>query len=242
MNKTKVCSKCGILKSMDDFGDDKSKKSGKRPDCKKCVKERAGKYYRKHRKKLIDKAKKRREENSEKLAEESRIYYQDHKKDRKKYHKEWYERIGREKAGHLPMYKNKLCPSYLGVVIAERLVRHLFDDVETMSMHNPGFDFVCNRGKKIDVKSSSTRFRNGKFPRWIFEINHNNTADFFICVAFDNRTDLNPLHMWMIPGHILSKQGSARISLSTICKWNKWKMDINDAQICCTELKNREKY
>lgn len=135
------------------------------------------------------------------------------------------------------MYKNKLCASFLGVVIAERLIRHLFNNVEVMPYGNTGFDFICNKGMKIDVKSSCIRLNTDKNPRWGFHIDHNTTADFFILVAFDNRIDLNPLHLWMIPGKEVNDQCSVSTTLSTIHKWDKYKKDIEDAQLCCAELK-----
>ena len=135
------------------------------------------------------------------------------------------------------MYENKLCPAYLGIVIGERLIRHLFKDVEIMPFGFSGYDMICNKGKKIDVKTACIGLQNVKYPRWEFHIDYNTTADFFILVAFDNIEMLNLLHIWMIPGHILNNQSGAQISLSTIHKWDKWKMDINDAQICCNKMK-----
>ena len=34
----KVCTKCGVWKSLDEFCKDKSKKDGRRSDCKECQK------------------------------------------------------------------------------------------------------------------------------------------------------------------------------------------------------------
>lgn len=106
---------------------------------------------------------------------------------------------------------------------------------------NPKLDFICNRGKKIDVKTACTTLNHGKNPYWLFHVDHNTTADFFICLAFDNRTDLTPLHLFMIPGKEVNNQSSISSAPSRIHKWDKWKMDINDAQLCCTEIKNEER-
>ena len=135
------------------------------------------------------------------------------------------------------MYENKNCSLYLGVVIAERLIRHLFKDVQVMPNGNPKFDFICNKGKKIDVKSACVTLAHRKNPHWKFFIKRNKVPDFFILVAFDNRTDLNPLHLWMIPGKVLNHLSTTSISSSTVCKWDKWERDINDAQLCCAEMK-----
>ena len=160
-------------------------------------------------------------------------YHQEHKEERK----EEVLKRQRQRYGHISMYENKSCPAYLGIVIGERLCRHLFKDVEVMPYGNTGYDIICNKGKKIDVKSSCIRFNNGKYPRWAFEIDHNKMADFFILVAFDNRRNLNPLHLWMIPGNEINENSSKTICPSTIDKWSQWERDIKDAQLCCTEMK-----
>ena len=174
----------------------------------------------------------------------SKKYYQNHREKISKQSKIRYENGGRESQGKKSMYENKLCSSYLGVVVAERLCRHLFKDVEVMPYGNTGFDIICNKGMKIDVKSSCTYLNPGRSPAWKFHIKDNTIANFFILVAFDNLTDLNPLYIWMIPGKEINDQGSASIAHSRIHKWDKWKRDINDAQLCCTEIKkekNRKK-
>ena len=210
MNLTKICFKCHETKPLNEFHNDKSKKDGKTLYCKECSKEISKKYN------------------------------QEHKKEKVIYGKKYYREVVRERDGYRPMNENKLCPSYLGIAIGERLCRHLFKDVEMMPYGNTGYDVVCNKGKKIDVKTSCITLQEGKHPRWLFEIRKNITADYFIIVAFDNRTDLNPLHLWMIPGKELNENSSKSISLSTIHKWDEWKMDINDAQICCAEIKKSE--
>ena len=210
---SKTCSKCGISKSLDDFYRDKRAKDNKQSQCKECMSKKNKKYRQKHR--------------SEK-SEYDKKYYLKHKDE------------VRQRTGQVSMYENKLCSSYLGVVVAERLCRHLFKDVEVMPYGNTGFDIICNKGMKIDVKSKCTDYTNkSKIPRWKFTINYNIVADYFIFVAFDNRIDLNPLHMWMIPGKEINHRASKSIALSRIHKWDKWKRDINDAQLCCAELKNK---
>ena len=162
-------------------------------------------------------------------------YRQDHKEEATRYYQEHIDEL-RQKRGSISMHENKSCPQYLGVVIGERLCRHLFKDVETMPYGNRGYDIICNKGKKIDVKSGCITLDRGN-PRWQFLIDRNVIADFFIFVAFDNRTNLNPLHLWMIPGSEINFKTKASISPSTIHKWNKWKRDINDVQLCCNEIK-----
>ncbi len=101
-----------------------------------------------------------------------------------------------------PYTDNKKCSSYLGVGIAERVLSHVFKNVELMPMSNPGYDFICNHGKKIDVKSSCRYFHIGRSDSWMFTINKNTSADYFLCIAFDDREHLNPEHVWLIPGDV----------------------------------------
>ncbi len=79
------------------------------------------------------------------------------------------------------MEGNKNCASYLGVHIAERLLKHIYKNVEQMPYGNPGYDFICDKGYKIDVKSSCVRKSWGGF--WGFHIFKNTIADYFIFVA-----------------------------------------------------------
>jgi len=138
--------------------------------------------------------------------------------------------------GHITMSENKACSSYLGVAVAERLCRHLFKDVIRMRNGNPGYDFICNRNKKIDVKSACITLNLKKHPHWHFAINRNQIADFFLLVAFDNRDNLEPLHQWLIPSDKLNKQVKASIFPSTIDKWDAWRQPIGPAVECCNSL------
>ena len=252
----KKCSKCGELKSESDF------RLG-RGQCKKCEYELSKSYKKQHEeetkeynkeyyKKNLEKTKKNckdyREQHREELILYNKNYREQHQEEinlcsknyRKTHRKELAEKQ-RQKRGSISMYKNKLCSNYLGIVIAERLCKHLFKDVKMMPYGNTGYDIICNRGKKIDVKSSCIRLsKDNKYINWGFKIRKNIIADFFICVSFDNRNDLNPLHMWMIPGSEVNHLTKISISPSTIHKWNKCKRNISDAQLCCSEMKKGE--
>ena len=269
MNSTKTCSKCNISKSLDEFHNDKSRKDGKTSYCKECAinhsrryyqehkeerRKQGIKYYREHREETAEYGKKYNREHKEErnrksreyyqghqeeLNKKSREYYKEHNEDLIEYGRNYYEEFGREKQGKVSMYEDKTCSLYLGVVIAERLCRHLFRDVEVMPHGNTGYDIICNKGKKIDVKSSTTLLNHGKHPYWKFNINHNIIADFFICVAFDNVEDLNPIHLFMIPGKEVNDQGSISSTPSKIHKWNKWKRSIEEVQLCCAKMRNK---
>ena len=138
------------------------------------------------------------------------------------------------KQGQLPFSKNKKCPQYLGVHIAERVLSYAFKNVQRMPLHNSGFDFICGQGYMIDVKSScKQKNRNG----WGFRIGHNTIADYFLCLAFDNREDLNPLHAWLIPGEKINHLTGTSICPSTIHKWDEYKLDISKVVKCCDVLR-----
>ena len=137
------------------------------------------------------------------------------------------------KEGHQPMGENKECPAYLGVHIAEEVLSSVFKNVQRMLYGHPGFDFICNGGYEIDVKSSCSH----KDGSWIFHINHNTIADYFLCLAFDNREDLNPLHVWLIPGEKINHLKGTSISPSTIHKWDEYRLDISKVKMCCDTMR-----
>ena len=138
------------------------------------------------------------------------------------------------KNGQLPMNENKDSPAFLGVYVNERLIRFHFNDVEVFPYGHPGFDFICNKNMKIDGKSSCLR----KDGRWLFDIGRNTTADYFLCVAYDDREHLNIAHVWLIPGNKVNGCQSISVSPSTVHKWDKYIYDIEGFSSCCNEMKN----
>lgn len=144
----------------------------------------------------------------------------------------------RRQNGVLSYKENKECASFLGVHIAEGVLKHVFNDVEQMPYGNTGFDFICSRGKKIDVKSSCIRHPPHSRGIWTFTINKNKIADYFLCLALDNREDLNPMYVWLIPSTMVNHLIETSISVTTIYKWGKHRLDINKVINCCDILKN----
>ena len=133
---------------------------------------------------------------------------------------------------------NKTCSCYLGVVIAETLLSQVFKNVTRMPNGNIGFDFICGKGFKIDVKSAClVKNRNGC---WQFTINRNPSPHFFLCIAFDNRTDLNPLHVWLIPNHVVNHLLTASITESKLKNWVDYELidKINPIVTCCDIMKD----
>lgn len=145
----------------------------------------------------------------------------------------------RYRAGvYTPMSANKACALFLGVHVAERVLSHTFKDVKKMPMNNPGYDFICNRGKKIDVKSSCLRCGGVKSVRWSFGIKKNQIADYFLCLAFDNRESLNPKHIWLIPAGVVNHQYTVSIATTKIQKWNAYELDkVDDLVTCCETMR-----
>ena len=137
------------------------------------------------------------------------------------------------KQGHRPMSENKECTAYLGVYVAEGALSQAFKNVVRMPNGNPGFDLICNRGK-IDVKSAC---REKTRNRWKFDIGRNIITDYFLCLAFDSRKNLNPLHAWLIPGSALNHLITASISQRTIHKWDAYRLDTTKVAMCCNALK-----
>ena len=138
------------------------------------------------------------------------------------------------KNGAIPMDENKDSAAYLGVYINERLIRLHFKDVEVFPYGHPGFDFICNKNMKIDGKSSCLTAGG----RWIFAIKRNTEADYFLCVAYDDREKLNIAHVWMIPGEDVNDHVSISISPNTVHKWDKYIYDIEGFSACCNAMKN----
>lgn len=141
------------------------------------------------------------------------------------------------KRGVLPFSENRSCSSFLGVHVAEQVLFKIFKNVTKMPYGNPGYDFICNKGRKVDVKSSCTRPQYNRAPSWSFKINRNEIADYFLCIAFDNRTDLNPLHLWLIPGNTINRFSHISASEKTMSKWNEFLLPLDNVIACCDSMK-----
>lgn len=137
------------------------------------------------------------------------------------------------------MDANRQCASFLGVYVAERVLAAYFKTVTKMPYGNPGFDFVCGRGYKIDVKSACLRHVQNH-DQWGFTIRKNTIADYFVCIGFDDRESLNPLRTWMIPGNVINHRFDICITNSplSIAKWSDYEHPIEQVIECCDHLKN----
>ena len=123
-----------------------------------------------------------------------------------------------------PFNENKTCPCYLGIHVSENVLSTYFEGVTRMPYGTPGYDFICKRGYMIDVKSACL----SKRPAWQFHIDYNTTANYFLCLGFDNRDSLNPEHIWLIPGEKINHLHGLTITKSdkVLAKWKPYERDL----------------
>lgn len=148
----------------------------------------------------------------------------------------WRHKTGRQ----TPYNKKRTCSMYLGVHIAERLLSLVFVGVTKMPMNNSGYDFVCGKGFKVDVKSSTLKKRSGLGNNfWMFTIDRNRIPDYFAFIAFNDRVHLTPLHFWIVPEHIVNGKTGVSITNSqeVLLKWKQYEKPINKLIESCNLLK-----
>lgn len=109
-----------------------------------------------------------------------------------KKNREWTHKTGR----NFPKEDNPDCSSWFGY-ISENYVMKTFEDPIQMPPCNPGFDWKCKKGHKIDHKGRCLEYKVSNWSGWRFPIKWNNIADYFILSAWDNRYSLTPLHVWI---------------------------------------------
>jgi hypothetical protein len=139
----------------------------------------------------------------------------------------------------LPYDKAKGSSLYLGVHVAENVLSNVFKNVSRQPAGNPGYDFVCGKGYKVDVKSACVSHKNSS-PGWGFSINKNTTADYFLCLAFDNRESLGPQFLWLIPGSVVNHMKSLVIRECRLTKWSKYQLPIDDVKKQCLAFTRSE--
>jgi len=134
---------------------------------------------------------------------------------------------------------------YLGVTVAEKVLSNVFSNVQRMPRGNHGYDFICGKGYKVDAKAACY---NGDVV-WSFSLGYNKIADYFACLAFDNRRSLTPLHFWLVPSDAkvpYKRTGTARAvnNLHAICinprnlkKWEEYEKPIDKILTACNVLK-----
>lgn len=127
---------------------------------------------------------------------------------------------------------------YLGIRVAEHVLSMVFNNVQVMPPNNRGFDVICNREKRIDIKSSAI---GDKYGYWKFNIRKNQIADYFLCIAFNNRNELyNPAHLWLIPGNVINHLIGIDIHKSKLDKWHKYSLPLDKLVSCCNSIYEHE--
>lgn len=181
--------------------------------------------------KAKERAKNWRENNPEKYKAQNRS-----ERYKQKHREYWYKHRGSK-----PMSENKECSIFLGVHVAERVLAHVFESVNRMPYGTSGYDFICPKGFKIDVKSACVREKKPNVYGWDFGIKQNKIADYFLCLAFDNREDLNPKKIWLIPSNRVNHLGTLSIgaSINTLKKWSQYELNdkFENVVACCNTLK-----
>jgi hypothetical protein len=144
-------------------------------------------------------------------------------------------RTGRQQ----PMRENKNCAAFLGIYVAEQVLSYIFKNVHRMPINNPGYDFVCNHGKWVDVKAACRHHHSNshRSDNWMFVINKNPVAEYFLFIAFDNRKNLTPEHIWFIPADRINDKVSVNITESKLNKWIEYEQPIDHVVACCDTLR-----
>lgn len=206
---------------------------------------KCGEYYNTHREERKAKSRQYNLNHIEEKRARDRKYYKEHKetinergKSWRKEHPEYvknYNDSYHNPNGIRKMEENKCCPHYLGIHIAERILSKYFEDIEQMPFGNKGYDFICKNGFKIDVKSACI----DKINQWGFNIAYNTTADYFLCIAFDDRENLNPLHIWLMPGKDINTKQRIAIPNTNygITKWSEYERSLDKVIECCNKMK-----
>ena len=178
-------------------------------------------------------------EHKSEIAEKTREYKETHRDRINECERERLYSLG---LSH-PMSENRECGVFLGVYIAEKVLSNVFKNVTRMSLCNPGYDFVCSNGYKIDVKSSCLLNHGGTSSiQWHFNINKNTIADYFLLIGFDNREDLNPMRVWLVPGNVINTKIGIGVSNvpKSLNRWATYEKPITNVIDCCNQLKQNK--
>lgn len=107
-----------------------------------------------------------------------------------------------------PIKENRKDARFLGSYIAENSILKLFEGSQGTNYANPGYDIICGKGYKIDVKAATL----SQYNIFHFHIGRNMIADYFILVGFDNIINLRPLHLWIINANEIMRECPIRES------------------------------
>ena len=224
--ETKTCSRCFKDKPISDYYLFKSGPQAghiKQP-CKQCTGQRAADYRKSHPDKMRRYSRTWKKNNPDKVKQYKSQYYQKHIKPQDN------------------IKNNPNCSLYLGYYISESVLSKNFKSVIRMPANNPGYDFECSKHYKIDVKSSIMLHNQSKHGYWSYIIKENKVPDYFLIIAWDSRENLNPLHIWLIPGKLINHKKILYIGNSTkgINKWKKYSKPTNIVESNCQTFKSKK--
>lgn len=157
------------------------------------------------------------------------------------YCKECWKHIGIEykhaARGVTPYNKAIGTSVYFGVYIAENVLEKVFKNIKRMPYGNPGYDFICGRGFKVDSKASRLHHRFAHRARWEFKIRNNKVADYFLLLGFnEDALNLEPKKMWIIPSEIINNRSSLCIKEES-SNWKAFEYPIRSVLQCCDHMK-----
>jgi hypothetical protein len=132
-----------------------------------------------------------------------------------------------------PYTESKGSSQYLGVYVAESVLADVFKSATRCPFGNKGYDFVCGRNYKIDVKSACLSHKDS-WPGWGFAINGNKIADYFLCIAFGDRESLDPQFLLLIPGPEVNHLSALVVRKSNFQKWAKYQLPLEDVKERCS--------
>jgi hypothetical protein len=208
----KTCTKCSECLENDKFSKRVGKGDGLQSWCKRCVSTYEKSYYQDH----IDLYHANRTTSSARSVA-------------------WRHRTGRAR----PMTEAIDSTVFLGVVIAERALSKFFDHIEHMPYGNKGFDFRCGKNFKIDVKSACLYHPARGSSSWAFHIKKNHIADYFLMLAFDDRSSLEPQHVWLVPGCVVNDRKTVHVTnnLPSLTRWRMYEKPIDRVVCCCDKIR-----
>jgi len=89
--KSKKCNKCGEVKTVDCFANNKTRKDGLQSNCKECDNKRQKKWRQENKNKIREYQKKYHQENRDKELDRKKKYRQENKNKLREYHKKYHQ-------------------------------------------------------------------------------------------------------------------------------------------------------
>lgn len=224
--ETKYCKKCDTNKPISEFTLKKSGRYAGQPVsyCKTCRSLISIAWAKAHRDRSREIARNWNANNPDRVLQHKEKFRANHPE---KFH---------------PAAETPTCTHYLGSYISETVLSREFKNIKRMPSNFPGYDFECNRHFLIDVKSSCQQYHDSKSGYWQFMIKQNKIPHYFLLIAWDNRDDLNPLYIWLIPAKLINDKllfviGNTEKSLA---KWKKYERPLNNVLSCCRTMRAKK--